>query len=61
MKTKNAPPATKPTVGEDIVRFAIATVFVTMTMAFLLVPYALSSQPGDSSAQASNGSAQRAG
>jgi hypothetical protein len=47
MKTKTAPPATKPTIGEDIVRFAIATVFVTMTMAFLLVPYALSSHPGD--------------
>lgn len=31
----------------DAIRFAIAIVFVVMTMTFLTVPYALSAHPGD--------------
>lgn len=38
---------TKETLGADIFRFAVAAVFITMTMAFIMVPYALSFHPGD--------------
>lgn len=31
----------------DMIRFAIAAVFVIMTSAFLTVPYAMSAHPGD--------------
>lgn len=32
----------------DVLHFAIAAIFVTATMAFLVLPYALSFHPGDS-------------
>lgn len=39
------------TVGADVGRFVIGAVFVIMTMAFLMIPYALSSTPGDAAGQ----------
>lgn len=38
---------TKQTLAADVGRFIIAAVFVIMTMAFLMVPYALSFNPGE--------------
>lgn len=38
---------THQTFAADVFRFVIAAVFVTMTMAFLTLPYALSSHPGE--------------
>jgi hypothetical protein len=49
MTTKQIP--TKQTLGADVGRFIIGAVFVVMTMAFLMVPYALSSNPGDTAPQ----------
>ncbi|HEX8961595.1 MAG TPA: hypothetical protein VF801_01220 [Rhodocyclaceae bacterium] len=40
-----------PSIAADIGRFAIAAIFVVMTMAFLTVPYALSSHPGEAMAR----------
>ncbi|MDD5247596.1 MAG: hypothetical protein PHY45_01335 [Rhodocyclaceae bacterium] len=34
------------TLAADAFRFLVAAVFVAMTMAFLVLPYALSAQPG---------------
>lgn len=36
------------TPAADIFRAAIGVIFVTMTMAFVTLPYALSAHPGDS-------------
>ncbi len=52
MKTKPQNPKTKETIGADIFRFAVAAVFITMTMAFIMVPYALSFHPGEPAPQA---------
>ncbi len=35
------------TLKADVFRFAIAAIFIAMTMAFLTIPYALSAHPGD--------------
>ena len=35
------------TLAADAFRFVVAIVFVTMTMAFAILPYALSAHPGD--------------
>jgi hypothetical protein len=40
----------RPTLKADVFRFAVAAVFLAMTMAFLTIPYALSAHPGDPSA-----------
>jgi hypothetical protein len=47
MKKRFKPDAAPPTLVGDVVRFVLAAVFIGMTMAFILVPYALSSHPGD--------------
>jgi hypothetical protein len=41
----------QPSLGADLFRAVVGVIFVTMTMAFITVPYALSAHPGDSSVQ----------
>lgn len=40
-------------IASDVGRFVLAAVFLTMTMAFLTVPYALSFHPGEAMANTS--------
>jgi hypothetical protein len=47
MKKHPKPEAPPPTLVSDVIRFALAAVFIAMTMAFILVPYALTSHPGE--------------
>lgn len=45
------------TLAADAFRFAVAAVFVVMTMAFVTIPYALSAHPGDPVATAATAAA----
>lgn len=38
---------TQPTLAAEIFRFVAAMIFIAMTMAFIMIPYALSTHPGE--------------
>ena len=40
-------PTLRPNLATDLFRGVVTTVFIVMTMAFVTVPYALSSHPGE--------------
>ncbi len=52
---KQTTPQEKPTLLADVLRFVVGAFFVVMTMAFITVPYALSSIPGAAAGQVLEG------